>query len=169
MKRIVVKCSRDTSGRHLSILNSSILAIVILSLSSCAPKTVVTRIPADYARLKATVTAYSYACRELNRPPISVEELWPILESAKVDDPVSYLTSTRDGQPYVIIWGLDLGGRHLGSNAPLAYEELGKEGKRLLVTCNQEVKELSEAEFTEIEWPSGHEPKSQPYDQQIKE
>ncbi len=140
----------------------ALLVVVLLSASSCGPNEVVTRIPEDHARLKALVTVYAYACRDLKRPPKNVEELMPTLEKAKVYSPREYLTSTRDGQPYAIVWGLDLEGRYLGANSPLAYERVGQDGLRLLVTCDQEVMELSVDEMTQVEWPPGHEPWAEP-------
>ena len=134
-----------------------ILAAAVSFAASCSPKEVVTRIPEDHARLQAIATVYAYACRELGRPPKAIEELAPILSKAQVEDPRAYLTSTRDGLPYAIVWGLDLEGRHLGSTVPLAYEQRGKNGNRLLVRCNQEVTEITSEEFARIEWPPGHE------------
>lgn len=134
------------------------LGAIILSNLSCSPDKVVTLIPEDHARLKAIVTVYAYACRDLRRPPKSVEELMPIFEQARIENPREYLKSTRDGQSYVIIWGLDLQNRYLGSNFPIAYEQVGQDGMRLLVTCNQVVKELSFEALKTIEWPLDYEP-----------
>jgi hypothetical protein len=135
-----------------------ILAAVVLSVVSCGPSEVVTQVPVDHARLQALVTVYAYACRDLQRPPEKFAELLPVCKQAKIEKPRDYFTSTRDGQPYVIIWGLDLEHRYLGAKVPLAYEDVGKEGKRLVVTCNREVQELAAAEIAQSEWPSGYEP-----------
>ena len=143
-------------------LDRGILAVALLSTSSCNPSQVSTRIPEDHARLESIVTVYAYACRDLGRPPESVDDLTPIFKKANVADPQAYLTSTRDGQPYVIVWGIDLESRDLNSAIPLAYEQVGKDGKRLVVTCNQQVQEFSETEFAQIAWPDGHEVTASP-------
>ena len=107
-----------------------VLAILILSAVSCGPSEPVTTVPVDHARLKALVTAYAYACRDLQHAPEEVEELFAVLEQAKVENPREYLTSTRDGEPYVVIWKLDLARRYHGSNVPIAYERVGHDGIR---------------------------------------
>lgn len=132
-------------------------AVTLLS-SACRPAEVVTRIPIDEARLKGIVTIYAYAAADRGRPPRSVEDLLPIFRQASIDDPDGALTSSRDGQPFVIVWGLDLAGRHAGTSTPLAYEREGRDGTRLLVTCGQQLRELSEEEFAAIDWPDGHVP-----------
>ena len=135
-----------------------ILVAIVLPAISCGPSESVTHIPADHARLKALVTVYAYSCRDLQRPPETFEELLPICKQAKIENPGEYFTSTRDGQPYVIIWGLDLERRYLGAGVPIAYEHTGEDGKRLVVTCNQEIKELSAEELAQAKWPAEHEP-----------
>lgn len=147
----------DSSGRPQSF-GMLVLAGAILGAISCGPSEVITRVPEDQVRLKAIATVYVYACRELGRPPTNFDELRPIFERAKVDTPQDYLQSTRDGMPYVIIWGLDLERQFLGSDLPLAYERAGQRGRRLIVTCNQTLLEINPDEFLELEWPTGHVP-----------
>ena len=139
-----------------------IVAALVLSMASCGPDVVVTEVPADRARLQAIVTMYAYACRDLRRPPKSAEELLPIFKQAKIENPNEFLISTRDGKPYSIIWGLDLAGRYRGSKTPVAYESVGKDGKRLLVTCDSVVKELSADELAQFDWPKGYIPERSP-------
>ena len=140
------------------IIQAFVLCGILLTLVSCGPETVVTLIPEDHAQLQGIVTAYAYACRELGRPPQNSEELIPVLEKAKVENPQQFFYSTRDKEPYVIIWGLDLEGRFLGSSVPLAYERFGKAGKRLVVSCSQSIQELDAENFSTIDWPLGHKP-----------
>ena len=143
------------SGSSVAIV---LLAGALVSAVSCGPNEVVTRIPEDHDRLKAIATVYAYACRDLGRPPKSSEELMPIFERAGIKNPQDDLLSTRDGKPYVIIWGLDLEGQFLGSELPLAYEKDGHEGRRFMVTCCQALLEVAPEEFLVIDWPLGHEP-----------
>lgn len=125
---------------------------------ACRPAEVVTRIPVDHASLQGLVTIYVYAAAELGRPPQSVDELQSTFEKASIEDPSQMLTSTRDGQPFVIIWGLDVTGRYAGADAPIAYEREGLDGVRLVVTCGLQVLEVSDAEFADLHWPEGYEP-----------
>lgn len=133
-------------------------AAIVLSALSCGPSKVVTNVSPDHARLKAIVTFYAYACRDLQRTPESLDDLLPIMQQAKVSNPSEYFTSTRDGQPYVIVWGLDLQSRYQGARVPIAYERAGTDGKRLLVMGDQTIEEITHAEFERIEWPKGYEP-----------
>ncbi|WP_197525014.1 hypothetical protein [Botrimarina hoheduenensis] len=125
---------------------------------SCRPNETVTRIPADHARLRGIATIYAYAAADLGRPPRSVDELLPIFEKASITDPDQTLTSTRDGQPFVIVWGVDVAGVYAGSAAPLAYERLGVDGRRLAITCGLRIKEVNESEFAVLSWPYGYQP-----------
>lgn len=140
-----------------SWLARALVALALFS-TSCGPGDAVTRVPADHARLRGLVTVYAYAAAELGRPPLSVDELLPVFEQASITDPSKYLTSTRDGKPYVILWGVDLAGGYAGSDSPLAYEQIGVDGERLVVTCGQQIKEVSERAFAYLAWPEGYKP-----------
>lgn len=157
MLRLVTKpWTLSVSGNSFPF---AVAAIAIITIStSCRPSETVTRLPADYARLRGIVTIYAYATAELERPPRSVDELMPILEKASVSDPERTLTSTRDGRPFVIVWGVDVAGSYAGSTAPLAYERQGLDGRRLVVTCAQQVKEVSAVDFAFLDWPEGYKP-----------
>ena len=133
------------------------VALALTSLS-CRSGENVTGIPKDHARLRGIVTIYAYATAGLGRPPRSVEELLPVFEKASIGDPSKTLTSTRDGELFVIIWDVDVAGAYAGSAAPLAYERKGLDGRRLVVTCGQQVKELDQQEFAALAWPDGYEP-----------
>ena len=137
---------------------ASIWAVCLISLTSCRPAEVVTRVPVDHAKLKGIVTIYAYATADLGRPPESVDELKPIFEKASIDDPQGAITSSRDNQEFVILWGIDLNGRYAGSETPLAHERLGQDGARLVVTCAQRVSEISDTEFASLPWPEGYDP-----------
>jgi hypothetical protein len=111
----------------------------------------------DTGNLRGIARVYSTAHRNLGRPPQSVEELKQVLGRA-MPDPSSVFRSHRDGEEYVIVWGLDLLGRDFNSSAPLAYEKKGVEGKRLVVDCRGEVTEITNAEFAKLKFPKGHKP-----------
>ena len=136
---------------------AAVIGLALL-LASCRPREAVTQIPADYASLRGIVTVYAYATADLGRPPQSVDELMPVFEKASISDPEKLLSSTRDGSSFIIIWGVDIAGRYAGSEAPLAYERRGVDGERLVVTCGQQVKEVSERGFADLAWPEGYKP-----------
>jgi hypothetical protein len=111
----------------------------------------------DTGNLRGIARIYSTAHRNLGRSPQSVEELKQVLGAA-MPDPSSVFRSQRDGEEYVIIWGLDLLGRDFNTSIPLAYERKGVDGKRLVVDCKGEVSEVTDAEFAKLRFPKGHKP-----------
>ncbi len=136
-----------------------LFSVAIISLSiACRPNQVVTRIPTDHASLQGLATIYIYAAAELGRPPQSLDDLQPIFAKASIQDPTKMLVSTRDKQPFEIIWDVDVAGRYAGSDVPIAYERTGVEGMRLLITCSMVIKQIDEEEFTNLKWPIGYKP-----------
>jgi hypothetical protein len=111
----------------------------------------------DFGNLRGIARVYAMAHRNLGRPPQRAEELKAILAPA-MKDPSSVFRSQRDGEEYVIIWGLDVMGREFNSTTPLAYERKGVDGKRLVVNCRSEVTEVADAEFAKLKFPRGHTP-----------
>ncbi|MCA9185554.1 MAG: hypothetical protein R3E01_18475 [Pirellulaceae bacterium] len=140
--------------RHLA--NTFVMVMICLSCLSCGDGRVHTSAGEDQGRLSAIVMVYSRACRDKGTPPAATADLMTILAKAGAGEDV--LTSTRDGEPFVIIWNLDLLGKYQGSTAPLAYEQNGVDGKRLVVNCRREVSEVSDAEFGQLKFPAGHKP-----------
>jgi hypothetical protein len=58
--------------------------------------------------------------------------------------------SGRDGQPFVIVYGVGISGMS-PTKAPLvAYEQTGKAGKRLVAYANTKVEEVGEAKLQEL-------------------
>ena len=107
----------------------------------------VTTVPEDHAHLKGIVTVYAYATRDLRRPPQKVDELLPIFEKARIEDPQSFLTSTRDGQPYVMIYGKRPPNVHRDL---VGYEQTGVDGKRYVAFTLGNVEEVDETRFREL-------------------
>ncbi len=136
------------------ILIGSFLFICV----SCGTNEVVTQIPEDHARLKALATVYAYASRDLGRPPRNTDDLLPTFAKAGIENASEYFLSTRDGTPYVIIWGVDLDNKYRGSDLILVYERMGIEGRRLAIACNHSLVEIDEDKFKKLSWPAGHQP-----------
>ena len=61
-----------------------------------------------------------------------------------------------DGEEFVVVWGLNL--ESLPADTVLAYERKGVDGKRMVVTLNGEVREVSEDEIATLKFPKGHKP-----------
>ena len=142
-----------SSGLHPFILFAAMLAAT--NLAGCQDGEA--RVPKanDTGNLRGIARVYAMVNRDLGRPPKNVEELKAILAPAMAD-PSSAFRSQRDGQDYVIVWGLDMVGRDLNTPAILAYERTGVDGKRMLVRCNGEVTEVTEQEFAKLKFPKGH-------------
>src|SRR5262245_45050551 len=77
--------------------------------------------------------AYDKAIQKLGRPPADTEQLKPFLK--EFGDPDKILRSPRDGQPYVILYGVHIRKVKLEMPPPIwAYEKNGVNGKRYVLT-----------------------------------
>lgn len=136
----------------------SLLAFAGLTLCvACGPQVKVNELPEEEGRLKAVAKVYALANRDLGRPPKNLEELTRFFPE-RAGDPAQYLSSARDGQPYTIIWGVDLANKYRGSTLPLAYEQQGAEGFRYVGSCRGEVARVPDEAFGGLEFPAGHKP-----------
>jgi hypothetical protein len=62
----------------------------------------------------------------------------------------SLFVSERDGEPFVVVYGVQIS-RISGTSAPLvAHEKTGKNGKRLAVCANGKVESVDEARLKEL-------------------
>jgi hypothetical protein len=84
-----------------------------------------------------------------------MDELKAVLAGA-VDDPSPYFRSTRDGQDYVVVWGLQLD--TIPADTIIAYERTGVDGKRMVINRDGQAKEVSKEEFASLKFPKGHTP-----------
>ena len=91
----------------------------------------------------------------LNRPPQNIDELKAVLAPVS-NDPSQYFLSSRDGQEFVVVWGLNL------ATAPpdtvVAYERTGADGKRMVVTVNRDILEVTPEEFARLKLTKDHAP-----------
>lgn len=109
----------------------------------------------DNANLVRLAMAYKQFLGRGNSPR-NVNDLIPILK--EIGDPQKILCSTRDGLPYVIVWGVDFkamgrGTRSAASLPIIAYEQQGKNGKRLAIGLGGVVKEYTNEEFSRLNIP----------------
>jgi len=72
------------------------------------------------------------------------------LASFGVTDPESLFVSSRDGQPYVIIYGQPSGPPGPAGAPVIAYEQAGVGGKRFVASSMAAIEEVDEARFKEL-------------------
>lgn len=97
-----------------------------------------------------------------NRPPKDLEEIKKFLTDYHTDglndEADKVLTSSRDGQPYVIIIGSQFG---TGSGSEIViYEKKGADGKRYVMHTDRSVRQLTDDEFKQATFAKGHRPES---------
>ena len=95
-----------------------------------------------------------------HHPPRDEEELrQSLLDFHKADmnpHPDEIMVSSRDKQPYVIIYKANFG--TAASSEIVAYEKTGAEGKRYVLTMSRDVRQLSDQEFRQATFANGHRP-----------
>jgi hypothetical protein len=101
----------------------------------------------DTRRLGAIQYAYQEAIRNLRRPPRGLEEIKPHL--ATIGDPEVLLVSPRDGQPYVIVWNIDVENAPTDPPTIYAFEKVGAEGKRYVLST-LDIAPVNDAEFSQL-------------------
>jgi hypothetical protein len=148
-------------GHPLSISNRraswSIVPILIAMAVGCSGGGSAIPAPTDSSMLRGIIRIYSTAARDLGRSPKNIDELKAVLAPVS-KDPSEYLRSTRDGEEFAVVWGLNL------ATAPpdtvIAYERKGIDGKRMVVTVAGDLREVTPAEFAAIKFPKDYQPES---------
>jgi hypothetical protein len=112
-------------------------------------------VPSDPSMMRGVVSTYRTAASMLGRPPENMDDLKKILAPLS-DDPGQYLRSKRDGQDFIIIWGLNLDA--IPPDEIVAYEQTGANGKRMVVTATAQVREVTAEEFATLKFPKDHQP-----------
>jgi hypothetical protein len=135
------------------------ILLAALSLAGCFSRKVVNRptTPTE-DRLYKIGKAYQRASSRLNRAPVDFEELQPDLEPGDSED---LLRSPNDGEPFVILWGVDYRTLPPNPKSPhtvAAYEQRGTNGKRYVLRFPLEVAHLSNEELGKAVFPPGHSP-----------
>jgi len=139
------------SGNSFSLTMQTILdlrlllcLVVALVIGCGSPPT---HVPGpEVEPLMYLLNAYMDATNELKHPPENLAELKKFLP-----DGDKWLTSPRDGQPYVIHWGVSVHDPDLDpANPPLiAYEQQGQGGVRQAINV-MGLTELTEEEFSKL-------------------
>jgi hypothetical protein len=131
---------------------------IVIAVFGCdrAPTTVV-QTPPDTSALRGIIRFYVTAAGELGRPPKNMDELKSVL-APLTNEPDKYLRSTRDGEEFMVVWGLNL--YQQPPDTIVAYERKGVDGKRLVLDVNAMVREVTPEEFAKLKFPKGHRPDS---------
>jgi hypothetical protein len=121
----------------------------LMVVSGCGSAPAVNRQEQDH--LGTLFAAYTDARAKLGHPPQSLEELQPHL--AKYGIGAEALVSPRDGQPYVIVWSVDLNDpANLSPPAAIAYEAQGADGQRVVLTV-MGIARMTDDEFRKLKLP----------------
>jgi hypothetical protein len=109
-------------------------------------------------RLLKLGNAYRNAVRRLGHPPKDFQELQPSLEDHATED---LLRSPNDGEPLVVIWGVDYDKLPPGRPNPFvvaAYEKKGVGGKRYVLHFPPGVKVMTDEQLKKATFPPGYTP-----------
>ena len=90
------------------------------------------------------------------KPPQNINELLTVMKMCNF--PKELLKSPNDGQEFVIVYGVNL--RMLkatGNQVPIvAFEKMGKDGKRYVLRGQSSVSQLSDSELQTSKFPDGY-------------
>lgn len=132
--------------------------LLAITLGCSQPAVVEAKIDPTQQQLILIGTAYQQFTFANDRPPAKPEDLKQAVTDLGGNDTV--WVSPRDGQPFVIVWNVDLRQppTWAKSTPVLAYEKVGLNGKRFVRTVVGSVEELSPPEFAAASFPPGHVP-----------
>ena len=109
------------------------LFVFVIGCSSSDPVNVSKTRSEQIANLQMIRAAYNQAIETTGRPPANEKEARRFLEA--FGNPDEILKSPVDGEPYIVIWGVNLKNVPLRMPSPIiAYEKTGKEGRRFVLT-----------------------------------
>jgi hypothetical protein len=126
--------------------------------SSSTPIVVDQPLDKTHENLLHVGTAYRRFCGEQKKPPTGPQDLEPLLQ--EFGDPRQILVSPRDGQPFVICWGVDLTKPipWAKSLPVLAYEKIGSGGSRWVLTTMRSIEQIDNGRFRSADFPPGQAP-----------
>ena len=140
----------------LAVVRNTVLLLAVAGPAACSKEVrVEAKLDPAHEHLMRIGSAYIQFNTNNHRPPQSVGDLKPFLkEFGSIEE---LLRSPRDGQPFVICWGVDLlvPPTWAKSTPILAYEKRGAEGERYILTTLRSVEQLSEEQFQQASFPPG--------------
>jgi hypothetical protein len=135
--------------------------VLLAGLAGCGssdPKVV--PLTASEQKLTHVALAYREAHSRLHHGPKDADELKPFLK--EFGDPEELLVSPNDGEPYVVVWGVDptRGGPtpYQGMWPILAYERKGTGGKRAITDIRGVPKTVPAEDFPKLTFVGRHKP-----------
>lgn len=145
------------------------LFLVVLCAWGCnAPQEV--SVDETAQRLKSLRGAYHAFTTENSRAPRGAAELRAFIAKKSLGNADTLLTSPRDGQPFVVVWGFDVRRRNAGNEggydkmssdkagAIFAYERLGRDGQRYALFTHGGTLLMPEDQFRQALFFGGHRP-----------
>jgi hypothetical protein len=149
--------------RAVAITTAAVLLTGLTGCSGCGgggAQPYVVPLSDSEKRLRDIVLGYMEAHEKLGRGPKGPEELKPHL--TQFGNPDELLVSPDDGQPYVIVWGVDpsRGGptEYQGMWQIIAYEKKGAGGKRAVVDIRGRPLTVPDGEFSQLKFAGRHRP-----------
>ena len=133
-------------------------AWLVLALAGCG-RGGTGKLDPSMQNLQKIAVAYAQATTHLNRPPQNLNDLMPSLKQQ--GDPAEILRSPDDGEPYVILWGVDFRKPPSSGGDPsvvFAYEKQGRGGTRHVLRMPTRVVLLTDDEFRKAPFPPGQQP-----------
>jgi hypothetical protein len=133
------------------------ISAVLLAFSGCGGDPEIPKIPNEQQNILYILRAYCKFNGDQQRTPVTLDELKPLLK--EFGDPEKIILSPRDGQPYVLVGGLDISRVPSGGVLPVvAYERKGVDGKRQVIDLRGSIRLLAPDEFKKLKFPSSHKP-----------
>jgi hypothetical protein len=133
-----------------------VLGLAMLALAGCARDESRPYAAAEERLLKIG-KAYLKAAYD-GHTPKNFEGIKPYLEGDATED---YLRSPGDGEPFVIMWGIDYHTLPPGKGDPFtvaAYEKKGVNGKRYVLRFPLRVESMTDEQLRKAVFPPGHAP-----------
>lgn len=144
-------------GHPRAAVRSMLLVVAAAGPVGCSREVrVEAKLDPAHESLMKIGSAYIQFNTKNKRPPKSVEEIKPFLKASGGIDEL--LCSPRDGERFVICWGVDLliPPKWAKSTPILAYEKRGAEGTRYILTTLRSVQQMSDEQFQQASFPPGH-------------
>jgi hypothetical protein len=133
------------------------VGLALLGLMGCA-RNADRPYAAAEGRLLKIGNAYLNAANKLGRAPMGLDDIKPYLEGDVTEE---YLRSPGDGEPFVIMWGIDYHALPPGRGDPFtvaAYEKKGVNGKRYVLRFPRSVELMTDEQLRKAVFPAGHAP-----------
>jgi hypothetical protein len=136
------------------------LVLALEVLTGCGSSAHVVKLTEAEQTLSNLARAYHDAHEKLGHGPKDAQELKPFLK--EYGDPDQLLVSSSDGQPFVVVWGVNPG---RGGPTPyqgmwqiLAYEQKGKNGVRAVTDVRGRPMTVPAEDFSKLTFAGGHKP-----------